>query len=60
MDQEINTVELNAQNHSQITNINLYSGHAEITRLFKFKIKAGSNNLIITGLPRAFQQDSLR
>ncbi|KAH9484488.1 Protein F37C4.5 [Psilocybe cubensis] len=60
MKQDINTVELSAQEHSQITNINLYSGHAEITRLFKFEIQAGSNIVVITGLPCTFQQDSLR
>lgn len=58
--QEINAVELVASEDSKITNTSLYSGRAEITRLFEFAIKAGQNKVIINGLPRAFQEDSLR
>ncbi|PPQ89432.1 hypothetical protein CVT25_012811 [Psilocybe cyanescens] len=58
--QEINVVELIASENSKITNISLYSGRAEITRLFEVAIKAGQNKVTIIGLPGAFQEDSLR
>uniref|UniRef100_A0A8H7Y1K3 Mucoidy inhibitor A n=1 Tax=Psilocybe cubensis TaxID=181762 RepID=A0A8H7Y1K3_PSICU len=57
---ETNAVELVATQHSKITNINLYSGRAEITRLFEISVKAGRNKVVISGLPQAFQEDSLR
>lgn len=54
------TVSLVASENSKITNINLYSGRAEITRLFKFEIKAGQNKVTILGLPWSLEKNSLR
>uniref|UniRef100_A0A8H8CPA6 DUF4139 domain-containing protein n=1 Tax=Psilocybe cubensis TaxID=181762 RepID=A0A8H8CPA6_PSICU len=59
-DKGTNTISLVASENSKISNINLYSGRAEITRLFKFDIKAGQNKVTILGLPWSLQDNSLR
>jgi hypothetical protein len=46
--------------HSKIIHVSLYSGRAEITRLYKFSVAAGQNQVNITGLPNVLDQDSLR
>ncbi|KAF8148202.1 hypothetical protein B0H34DRAFT_833314 [Crassisporium funariophilum] len=61
-----NTVESNnamilvSSEGSKITAVSLYSGRAEVTRLFKFDIKAGQNQILIKGLPRTLLENSLR
>ena len=45
---------------SSITGISLYSGRAEINRLFKFDIKKGQNKALIQGFPRYLEEDTLR
>ncbi|KDR73716.1 hypothetical protein GALMADRAFT_251524 [Galerina marginata CBS 339.88] len=57
---EPNALALHASQDSKITNINLYSGRAEITRQFSLQIQAGQNKITIVGLPRTFLEDSLR
>lgn len=59
-DKVTNIVSLVASENSKISNINLYSGRAEITRLFKFDIKAGQNKVTILGLPWSLQENSFR
>ncbi|TDL13136.1 hypothetical protein BD410DRAFT_833371, partial [Rickenella mellea] len=56
----INLVEISSLENSKITGVSLYSGRAEITRLYKFKIKTGQNQVTIIGLPRVLDQSSLR
>jgi len=58
--QLVNTIELVSAKDSKITIVSVYSGRAEVTRLFKFTAKTGQNQLNITGLPRVMDQDSLR
>jgi hypothetical protein len=58
--QPVNTIELVSVNDSKITSVSVYSGRAEITRLFKFTVKTGQNQLNIVGLPRVMDQESLR
>ncbi|KAH8083291.1 hypothetical protein BXZ70DRAFT_900822 [Cristinia sonorae] len=55
-----NTIELVSVKDSKITNVSVYSGRAEITRLFEFTVKAGQNQLNIVGLPQALEWESLR
>lgn len=55
-----NLVELVSVDDSKIVNVSLYSARAEITRLFKFKVKIGQNQVRITGLPSEIDRESLR
>ncbi|KAF9532401.1 hypothetical protein CPB83DRAFT_847799 [Crepidotus variabilis] len=56
----IETIDLVSVKDSKIISVAVYSGRAEITRLFKFNVNAGQNQLNITGLPQALDQDSFR
>ena len=56
----VNILNLNSVKDSTITNINLYSLQAQITRLFKFDVVAGQNKVVISGLPNVLDHDSLR
>ncbi|TDL26898.1 hypothetical protein BD410DRAFT_782988 [Rickenella mellea] len=55
-----NVMEISSIENSKITGVSLYSGRAEITRLYKLKIKTGQNQVIIKGLPTSIDQSSLR
>ena len=55
-----NVVELVSTKDSKIVNVSVYSGRAEITRLFDFTVKSGLNQVAILGLPRALDRDSFR
>ena len=55
-----NAVELVSVKDSKIISVSVYSGRAEITRLFKFTVKSGLNQVIVLGLPRVLDKDSLR
>lgn len=46
---EANTVNLVSIDDSKIISVSLYSGRAEITRLFKFPVKIGQNQVNVTG-----------
>jgi N-terminal domain of unknown function (DUF4140) len=56
----VHSVELIAANDGKISSISVYSAHAEVTRSFKVGLKAGSNQVKISGLPNVLNQDSLR
>lgn len=56
----VNVIELDSVADSTITGVSVYSERAEITRLFKFNIKTGQNQLNISGLPGVLDQESLR
>jgi len=56
----INPVSLSAQKDSKILSIAVYAGRAELTRLFKFNVKTGQNQVTITELPLAIDQQSFR
>jgi len=58
--QPVNNIELVSVKDSKITSVSVYSGRAEITRLFKFAVATGQNQVDIIGLPRVMDQDSLR
>lgn len=53
-------VELDTTKDSRITNVSLYSSKAEVSRLYKFTPVAGANKLVISGLPNALENDTLR
>ncbi|KAF9525620.1 hypothetical protein CPB83DRAFT_859059 [Crepidotus variabilis] len=53
-------VRLETNEHSTISNISLYSGEAEITRVFKFGVRNGLNRATIFGLSPALREDTLR
>jgi hypothetical protein len=55
-----NVIELSSVDASKIINVSLYSGRAEITRLYKFAVRTGQNQVIINGLPDALDHESLR
>ncbi|KAJ7505898.1 hypothetical protein B0H11DRAFT_1976597 [Mycena galericulata] len=54
------TVELQSIADSKIIAVSLYSTRAEITRLYKFAVKTGQNQVNIAGLPNALEHESLR
>ena len=56
----VNILDLNSVNDSTITNLNLYSRQAQITRVFKFDVAAGQNKVVISGLPNVLDHGSLR
>ena len=58
--QTVNDIHLTSHDDSKITHVNLYSGRAEITRLFTFPIPAGQNLVIISELPAVLDVQSLR
>jgi hypothetical protein len=58
--QFINTIELVSTKDSKIISVAVYSGRAEITRLFKFAVKAGQNQLNILGLPGVLDEESFK
>ena len=58
--QPVNVIELDSVTDSTITGVSVYSGRAEVTRLFKLNIKTGQNQLSISGLPKVLDQESLR
>ncbi|KAF8799602.1 hypothetical protein BYT27DRAFT_7149586 [Phlegmacium glaucopus] len=58
--QAVNVIELDSVTDSTITSVSVYSSRAEITRLFKFNITTGQNQLNVSGLPKVLDPDSLR
>ncbi|KAF8648966.1 hypothetical protein AX16_006080 [Volvariella volvacea WC 439] len=55
-----NTITLTASGHSSISNINLYTNRAEVTRAFRFEIEPGQNAVKITGLPSLADENTVR
>ncbi|KAF5315032.1 hypothetical protein D9619_007476 [Psilocybe cf. subviscida] len=56
----VNPIELVSVDDSKIVSVSVYAGRAEVTRLFKFNVKTGQNQLNIIGLPTALDQDSFK
>ncbi|KAH8828935.1 hypothetical protein DL96DRAFT_1596007 [Flagelloscypha sp. PMI_526] len=59
-DETANVILLDAKSGSKITNLSLYSGHAEITRVLQFNVQHGANQLTLSGLPNLIVKDSIR
>ena len=55
-----NAVSLSAQKDSKILSVSVYPGRAELTRLFPFAVNTGLNEVKITDLPIAIDQQSFR
>ncbi|TDL23087.1 hypothetical protein BD410DRAFT_814727 [Rickenella mellea] len=55
----INVIELSSVESSKIVSVSLYSGRAEITRLYKLDVKTGQNQVTITHLPNVLDWASL-
>ncbi|GLB45277.1 putative mucoidy inhibitor A [Lyophyllum shimeji] len=55
-----NTINLVSVDDSKIVHVSLYSGRAEITRLYNFPVKTGQNQVNINGLPNVLDRDSIR
>ena len=53
-------IQLDAADDSKIIGVSVYTGRAEITRLFRFTVQTGQNQVIINGLPNVLEHDSLR
>lgn len=53
-------ISLVAADDSEIANIHLYSGHTELTRIFKVLVNQGENRIDIHALPVSLVDDSLR
>jgi hypothetical protein len=56
----LNTVELVSVDASKITNVSVYNGRAEITRVYTLSVKTGQNMVHIKGLPDTMDRQSLR
>ncbi|KAF7365674.1 hypothetical protein MVEN_00441100 [Mycena venus] len=54
------SIELQSVTDSKIIGVSLYSSRAEITRLYKFSVKTGQNQVNISGLPNVLEAESLR
>jgi hypothetical protein len=57
---EHNAIQLSAQKDSKILSVSVYAGRAELTRLFKFNVKTGLNQVTITELPLVMDRQSFR
>ncbi|KAJ6498209.1 hypothetical protein DFH09DRAFT_1446849 [Mycena vulgaris] len=57
---EPSTIDLQSVTDSKVVSVSLYSTRAEVTRLSKFAVKPGLNQVNISGLPSALQIESLR
>ncbi|KAJ7754602.1 hypothetical protein B0H16DRAFT_1542928 [Mycena metata] len=53
-------IELQSVTDSTITAVSLYSTRAEVTRLFKFTVQTGQNQVNISGLPNVLDEQSLK
>ncbi|KAJ7119756.1 hypothetical protein C8R44DRAFT_672693 [Mycena epipterygia] len=53
-------IELQSAKDSKIIAVSLYSTRAEVTRLYKFAVKTGQNQVNISGLPNVLETESLR
>ncbi|KAL0946271.1 hypothetical protein HGRIS_012523 [Hohenbuehelia grisea] len=53
-------IELVSVEASKIKNVSLYTGRAEVTRVYPFEAKAGKNKVKISGLPSVLHVNSLR
>lgn len=51
---------ISAIHDTKITNVCLYSGFAEVTRIFKANLKVGDNNVVVSNLPVVLLPESLR
>jgi len=56
----MNVVEVSSKNDTKITSVSLYSGLAEVTRVFKANLKGGDNKVVVSGLPNVLIIESLR
>ncbi|KAJ8519108.1 hypothetical protein ONZ45_g3933 [Pleurotus djamor] len=56
----LNTIELVTSETSKIEKVSLYSGRAEVTRVYQLEVKTGQNQVKISGLPNVLDNDSLR
>ncbi|KAJ7713008.1 hypothetical protein B0H16DRAFT_1623171 [Mycena metata] len=54
------SIELQSLVDSKIIGVSLYSNRAEITRVYKFTVKTGQNQVNISGLPNILEAESLR
>ncbi|KAF7360580.1 hypothetical protein MVEN_00789300 [Mycena venus] len=57
---EPTSIELQSIADSKIISVSLYPTRAEITRLYKFAVKHGQNQVNISGLPNVLEAESLR
>jgi hypothetical protein len=57
---DTNKIELVSIKDSHISGVRVYPANAEVTRVFRFDVKAGQNHISITGLPKCIVADSLR
>ncbi|KAJ8522073.1 hypothetical protein ONZ45_g1288 [Pleurotus djamor] len=55
-----NVIDLVSTTHSSISNVNLYPGRAEVTRVFNLALKQGVNQVKISALPTILDRSSLR
>ncbi|KAJ6588627.1 hypothetical protein B0H19DRAFT_1216361 [Mycena capillaripes] len=54
------SIELQSTKDSKIIAVSLYSSRAEITRLYKFAVQTGQNQVNISNLPNVLEAESLR
>ena len=54
------TINLDAQKDSKISSVSLYPDRAEVTRVFRFAVRTGQNQVVITSLPWVMGKESLR
>ena len=57
---DVTELKLVSEKDSKIIGVSVYSGRAEVTRLFKFGVKTGQNQVVVVGLPSAMDQQSFR
>jgi hypothetical protein len=57
---EPTSIELQSVADSKITSVSVYPTRAEVTRVYKFAVQTGQNQVYISGLPNVLEPESLR
>ncbi|KAJ7789955.1 hypothetical protein B0H14DRAFT_3571580 [Mycena olivaceomarginata] len=57
---EPTSIELQSVADSKITSVSVYPTRAEVTRVYKFAVHTGQNQVYISGLPNVLEPESLR
>jgi hypothetical protein len=60
MAQELHNIKIDAPSQSKISSLELFPGHAEITRILPISLEEGLSRVFISGLPKDVIPDTLR
>ena len=56
----VSEIKIDSATQGKITNVNLYSSRAEISRAYAVTLASGQNHVVVSGLPNALDKSTLR